>query len=248
ATIQENHKKFQDNLEKLAAKYDAIFEREAKERQKAYEEQQKTYAEHKKAYEERQKAYEEQKKAEEAERQKAYEEQQKAYAERMKKYDEDINRTTLSVNRLTENMGGISNRFGEMVEHLVAPNIADRFNELGYEFKGISRGGIEIRENGQVVAEVDILLENGKTVTVVEVKAKPTKHDIRRHFKRMQIVRRWYCEQYVNTNKEFIGAVAGAIFPDHVKQFAIETGFYVIAQTGDTVKIDVPKNFKPRIF
>ncbi|MDR1484192.1 MAG: hypothetical protein LBT09_05165, partial [Planctomycetaceae bacterium] len=233
ATIQENHKKFQDNLEKLAAKYDAIFEREAKERQKAYEEQQKACAEQKKDY---------------AEQKKIYEEQQKAYAERMKKYDEDINRTTLSVNRLTENMGGISNRFGEMVEHLVAPNIADRFNELGYEFSGISRNGIVIRENDQVVAEVDILLENGKTVAVVEVKAKPTKHDIRRHFKRMQIVRRWYCEQYVNTNKEFIGAVAGAIFPDHVKQFAIETGFYVIAQTGDTVKIDVPKNFKPRIF
>jgi hypothetical protein len=63
----------------------------------------------------------------------------------------------------------------------------------------------------------------------------------------MQIVRRYY-ERHGNTDKELIGAVAGAVFPEKVKMLTLETGFFVITQTGDTVKIDVPKNFKPRIF
>jgi hypothetical protein len=212
-------------IQELGKKYDAIFEREAKERQEREERE---------AKERREREERETKERQERE-------------ERMRKLEEEVNKTTITVNRLGENMGGLSNRFGEMVEHLVAPNIFARFNELGYNFTSINRKGIEIYENGQFT-EVDILLENGKTVAVVEVKSKPNRHDIRRHIKRMQIVRNWFCERYGDSNKEFIGAVAGAVFPDSVKQFTIETGFYVITQTGDTVKIDVPENFKPRIF
>ncbi|MDR2755973.1 MAG: hypothetical protein LBC20_09720, partial [Planctomycetaceae bacterium] len=86
-----------------------------------------------------------------------------------------------------------------------------------------------------------------KTIAIVEVKAKPNLHDVRQHLKRMHIARRYY-ERHGNTDKELIGAVAGAIFPDNIKKFTIETGFYVITQSGDTVKIDVPKGFEPRKF
>jgi hypothetical protein len=33
---------------------------------------------------------------------------------------------------------------------------------------------------------------------------------------------------------------------DDVKTAALKTGFYVITQTGDTVKIDVPEGFVPK--
>ncbi|MDR0705413.1 MAG: hypothetical protein LBF88_10560 [Planctomycetaceae bacterium] len=204
-------------IQELGKKYDAIFEREAKERQEREERETK----------------ESEKRRKEAE-------------ERMKKLEEEVNKTTLSVNRLSENMGGLSNRFGEMVEHLVAPNIAERFNELGYHFNKICNR-VEFRENGQVITEVDLLLENEKTVAIIEIKSNPTTHDIKKHLKRMQIVRRDF-ERSGTIRKELIGAVAGAIFSDEVKDLTLETGFYVIAQTGDTVKIDVPEHFKPRIF
>ncbi|MDR1483520.1 MAG: hypothetical protein LBT09_01710, partial [Planctomycetaceae bacterium] len=171
-------------IQELGKKYDAIFEREAKEREERQEREAKEAEERRKEAEERRK--------EAAER-------RKEAAERIRILEENVNKTTLAVNRLNENMGGISNRFGEMVEHLVAPNIAERFNELGYQFDGVARGGFEIRENGQVATDVDILLENGKTIAIVEVKAKPTTHDIKRHIKRMQIVRRYY-ERHGNTD------------------------------------------------
>ncbi|MDR2755246.1 MAG: hypothetical protein LBC20_06015, partial [Planctomycetaceae bacterium] len=122
-----------------------------------------------------------------------------------------------------------------------------RFNELGYHFDGVAKGGLEISENGRVVTEVDILLENEKTIAVIEVKTRPTVHDVKRQLKQMEIVRRYY-ERHWNTCKTIIGAIAGAVFPVAAKDAAINAGFYVITQSGDTVKIEVPPNFKPREF
>ena len=42
------------------------------------------------------------------------------------------------------------------------------------------------------------------------------------------------------------GALAGAIMPAGVRTAAIKAGFYVIAQTGDTINIDVPEGFIPK--
>ena len=42
------------------------------------------------------------------------------------------------------------------------------------------------------------------------------------------------------------GAVAGAIINDSVRNYAHKTGFYVIEQTGDTVKITIPEGLVPR--
>jgi hypothetical protein len=46
--------------------------------------------------------------------------------------------------------------------------------------------------------------------------------------------------------KKIHGALAGAIMSDSVKAAAIEEGMYVITQTGDTVKIDIPEGFVPK--
>jgi hypothetical protein len=34
--------------------------------------------------------------------------------------------------------------------------------------------------------------------------------------------------------------------PDKVKTATLKAGLYVIIQTGDTVKIDIPEGFKPK--
>jgi predicted GTPase len=45
-----------------------------------------------------------------------------------------------------------------------------------------------------------------------------------------------------------MGAIAGAIYEDEVKEAVSEAGFFVIEQSGDTMKIDVPDGFVPREF
>jgi hypothetical protein len=173
--------------------------------------------------------------------------------QQMKETDRIIKENALQMKETDRQMketdrqiGKLCNRFGEMVEHLVAPSIHKRFNELGYHFDGVASGGYVIRdeENGKVIAEVDILLENDKYIMGVEVKAKMHLKDIEHHVKRLEILRQ-YRNRHHDTRK-IQGAIAGAIFGDAEKQAAIAAGFYVLEQSGDTVKMDIPEDFVPR--
>ncbi|MDR3199224.1 MAG: hypothetical protein LBU34_15260 [Planctomycetaceae bacterium] len=233
------------------------------EQRKSYEEQRKSYEEQRKFDEEQRKIKEEERKIEEEERRKSYEEQlklyeeqrkikeeerkaeEKAYREYQKKLDEKFEKNFAHA---FEIVGGLGNRFGELAEHLVAPGIVKQFRKLGYHFMNVASEDYLFKMNGKIVAEADILLENTKTIAVVEIKAKPRIRDIKTHLERMEIIRQYYETQQNKHHKILIGAIAGAIFPEDVKKFTIESGFYVITQSGDTVKIEVPKNFEPRKF
>ena len=141
-------------------------------------------------------------------------------------------------------IGELGNRFGELAEHLVAPGIADRFNELGYHFDGVIPGGYEIHDpNGKSVTQVDIMLENGDCIMAVEVKSRPRKQDIEHHIRRLEILRRYRSNK--NDFRKIMGAIAGAVFGAEEKEAAIEAGFYVIEQSGDTMVINMPQDFVP---
>jgi hypothetical protein len=142
-------------------------------------------------------------------------------------------------------MGELGNRFGELAEHLVAPSIHKKFNTLGYHFDAVSPGGTEIKDPGsKTYAEVDILLQNTEYIVAVEVKSKLLEKHVDAHVKRLEILRRWADKH--NDGRKIRGAAAGAIVPHAVRQYALKAGLYVIVQTGDTVKIDIPKGFVPR--
>jgi hypothetical protein len=142
-------------------------------------------------------------------------------------------------------IGELGNRFGELAEHLVAPNIKEKFNDLGFHFTQTSQDvDIQDLENKQVFAEIDILLENDDLVVAVEVKSKPLQKDVDRHIERMDVLRQ--AANRRNDRRKIRGAIAGAIMIAEIKQYAFNAGFYVIEQTGDTVKISMPKNFSPR--
>ena len=142
-------------------------------------------------------------------------------------------------------IGELGNRFGELAEHLVAPSIMEKFNELGFHFTERSADK-EIREPGNTNActEIDILLENGDIVIAVEVKSKPKQADVDEHLKRMEILRRSYNRK--NDKRVLQGAIAGAIMNQVVRDYTLGKGFYAIEQTGDTVRILMPEGFKPR--
>ncbi|MCL1812181.1 MAG: hypothetical protein FWG29_01525 [Treponema sp.] len=145
---------------------------------------------------------------------------------------------------LSQRMGYLNNRFGELAEHLVAPNIQEKFRVFGFTFDQMSQNHEITDAEANLVAEIDILLENGDTVMVVEVKAKPLQKDIGDHVKRMEILRRR--ANLKNDKRKYQGAIAGAILSKPVRDAIHKTGFYAIEQTGDTVKITVPEGFRPR--
>jgi hypothetical protein len=159
----------------------------------------------------------------------------------MKEGHREIRQALKEASRIVGNLG---NKLGIVVEHLVLSNILEKFNELGY---GFSKMGPNIRiadKKNNIIAEVDAMLENGEYALAIEVKTQLNVKDVDEHIRRMDKLRR-YAEDRRDTRK-FLGAVAGAIVADNVKEYAIKKGFYVIKQSGDTVKIEIPEGFTPK--
>jgi hypothetical protein len=48
--------------------------------------------------------------------------------------------------------------------------------------------------------------------------------------------------------RKLLGAITGAIASPEVKTFALRNGLFVREQTGDTMRINVPDDFKPRVW
>jgi hypothetical protein len=150
------------------------------------------------------------------------------------------------MHRETERIiGRLGNRFGELIEHLIVPNMTEKFNELGFDFSG-SLQNWEIREPGNpdASAEIDVLLENGDIAVAIEIKSKPNQNDVDEHLRRMEIVRRVADRR--GDRRKFQGGIAGAIMSDSVRAYALKNGLYVVEQTGDTVRIVTSEGFKPR--
>jgi hypothetical protein len=164
---------------------------------------------------------------------------------RMKETDRKMQETDRLMKETGKLIGKLGNRFGEMVEHLILPSIKEKFNALGFSFDKTCKD-IAIKDalDRYKAADIDIFLENGELAIAIEVKSKTSQNDVDRHKERMAVVRRWADRH--NDNRKFYGAVAGAVMTEEVKEYALQNGFYVIVQSGDTVKIDIPDGFTPR--
>ena len=169
----------------------------------------------------------------------------KELRESQKETDQRWEETKRMIEENGRQIGGLHRSFGQLAEHLVAPNIHKRFNDLGHHFGEVSPGGLRIfDENGKTKTEIDLLLENGETIMAVEVKTKPAVKDIEHHIKRLEILRDH--RRGINDKRKIIGAIAGAIFGTEEKKATLDAGLYVLEQSGDTMKIEAPEGFVPK--
>jgi methyl-accepting chemotaxis protein len=155
--------------------------------------------------------------------------------------------TSEQIKQTGEQLGHLGNRFGDVEEYLVAPGIAEKFNELNYHFSEAARNIKIYGEDKQKLAEIDIMLENDNFILCVEVKVSPDEKDLRKHINRLKIVQRYFKNRRP-IEKKIIGAIAGTVFDDEFKNTVIENGLYAIMPTGNTFKIDVPEGFQPKVF
>jgi len=140
-------------------------------------------------------------------------------------------------------IGKLSSRMGEVVEHMVAPNLREKFRELGYDFpKANPNSDVSDRKNN-IHLEIDVMLENGDKAMLVEVKTKPTTEDVQDHIKRLEKMR-VYADLH-GEKRTFLGAVAGVVMSDNVKEYILKQGFFVIEPSGETFNI-IPPNNKPK--
>jgi len=140
-------------------------------------------------------------------------------------------------------IGKLGNRMGEVIEHMVAPNLREKFRELGYDFPQANQNSDVSDRTNNIFLEIDVKLENGDKVMLVEVKTNLTTEDVQDHIKRLEKMR-VYADLH-GDKRTFLGAVAGVVMTDNVKEYALKQGFFVLEPSGETFNI-IPPNGQPK--
>jgi len=164
-------------------------------------------------------------------------------AQGMKELREIQKETARQMQRTDSELGKLSKRMGEVVEYMVAPNLREKFNEFGFNFSESSQRKDITDKDNNISFEIDVFLENYNKAMLVEVKTTPTTEDVKDHVKRLEKMRK-YADLHGN-KRTFLGAVAGVVITDNVKEYILKQGFFVIEPSGETFNIIPPDN-KPK--
>jgi molybdopterin converting factor small subunit len=122
---------------------------------------------------------------------------------------------------------------------MVLPNLLKKFRKLNFEFTKANPHTVIEDAANNIFTEVDITLENGDKVMIVEVKSKPTTEDVSEHIERMQKLRRYADAR--NDKRIYFGAVAGMVMNENVRDFILKNGFYAVEPSGKTFVIIPPE-------
>ena len=167
-------------------------------------------------------------------------EEQKKNAERLERQQEETDR---QMKETDKRLGKLGNRMGEVVEYMVAPNLREKFRDLGLNFPTVSQNSDVADYDNKIFLEIDVMLENGDKAMLVEVKTKLTTEHVNSHIERLEKMRKH--ADLRGDKRIFLGAVAGAVVTANVKEYALRQGFYVIEPSGETFNI-TPPNGQPK--
>jgi chromosome segregation ATPase len=172
---------------------------------------------------------------------------QQETAESMKETDRRLKEAEQLIKENGKQMGFVQNRLGEVVEHIVIPNISEKFKILRYNF-GAPRRNVKFYDrNLNLLAEADIVMaDDNENLMIGEVKTTLTKKDVDRHVERLEKLRNEAYSPAMDGRRRLMGFMAGAIVDDRVKEYAHQNGFFVAVQSGDTMKLEVPDGFVPK--
>ena len=149
------------------------------------------------------------------------------------------------IKEYNKRFGEFTRRFGEVIEYMVAPNLQDKFEEMGLEFGEASPHKKFKDKTHNIRFEVDVFLENQHTAMPVETKVKPSIEDINDHVKRLEKMRKY--ADLRGDKRKFFGAIAGVVIDDDIKEYAFKTGLYVVVPSGETFDIFIPEgDYSPR--
>jgi len=258
AEIAELWRLFRENRDQIAA-LNAYLERsaEADERRRAEEEQRRAEAnERRRAEEERRRAEEERRRAE-AERRRTEEDQRRAEEdqrraedfarwraledERSAKREAAIAALDKQIAETNKQIGNLTGKWGLFVEEMVRPAAETIFLERGIQVHEVHPRMLARREGESM--EIDVFVSNDDEGVAIEVKTTLGTGDVRKFLNTLARFKRFF-PRFADIR--LYGAVAGIDIPDHVRDFAINQGLFVLGQSGETVAIRNDRSFKAR--
>jgi hypothetical protein len=149
------------------------------------------------------------------------------------------------VKDLSKSVGALGNRLGDFVEGLVKPGLVRLFQEQGLTVHRSMQNLTCRDDDGQFVAQVDILVVDGDTAIAVECKSKLSVDDVDEHLERMGMFKACWPEY---AGYKLLGGVAAMVLPEDVGLYAYRQGLFVLAQSGDSVEIRNDARFAPKVW
>ena len=165
-------------------------------------------------------------------------ETRKSQQETDRQIRESQQETDRQIKDINKRFGEYSNRLGEITEYMITPNLMEKFGDLGLVFPKAARNvKVSDRENS-IFMEIDVMLENGDKVMLVEIKTNLLSDHIYAHIERLKKMRK-YADLH-GDKRAFLGAVAGVVIPDDIRSQALSNGMFVIEPSGETFSITPP--------
>ena len=153
----------------------------------------------------------------------------------------ETDRQMKAVGKRISELGG---RLGEIVEYIVSPHLENKFKRFGIDLDTIIMEHTLEEPGKGIIAEIDVFLSNGEYAVAVEAKSKPNTKDVDEHVKRMKKLR-GYADRH-NDKRKYIGAIAGMVVTEQIKNYAFKQGFPVLTPSGDSMELECPEGFIPK--
>ena len=161
-------------------------------------------------------------------------ESQKKTDEQLKRTDEELRNMFKKVDerldKVARQLGGIGNNQGDVAEEYFVNSLKEKLQIAGIDFDYlIPNYKIESKKFRD---EFDILLVNGSSVAIIEVKYKIHPNDVDKLEKKIQNLKK--LPQY--RGYEVYAGVAGFKIPDEVIEKALQRGYFVLQRKGDVIQ------------
>jgi len=209
-------------------------QRKEEERQKLQEERQRREEEKE---EERQRLQEERQRREEEkeeERQRLQEERQRREEEKQKREEEKKRKDELDkkFEKMCEQIGGISRSNGEFCEEYFINSFKENPVFLGERFDRVLEN--HRPDPAEIDDKYDLVLRNGATIVLIEMKYKAGTDDVGKMFSKLQTYRANYP---IFKDYKIYLALASFRFPKVVRTRAEKDGIVLIQQRGEKIEV-----------
>lgn len=151
---------------------------------------------------------------------------------------QEVSRQLRETRRMVD---GLTGQWGMFLENQVAPACEHLFNERGIPVQMVTQR--TKKRCGGNTMEVDVLVVNDGHVVAVEVKATLNAEAVRHFVERLQQFRVFFPEY---AHWEIYGAMAGMRIDDGADNYARRAGLFVLAQSGESIKITNDAQFQPK--
>jgi len=147
------------------------------------------------------------------------------------------------VERISRDLGRLGNRLGEFVEEMVEPAVVALFQARGLKVHRTMQDLTCRDDDGRLLAQVDLAVIDSDTLIAVECKSHLSVDDVNEHLERLAHFKTYWPEY---GGYKLLGAVAAMVVPEEVAAYAYRKGLFVLAPSGETMRLLNDEAFQPK--